>query len=1540
MPKNYQVGLIIKGNAKGGVSAVKATKDELAQLNSKQKRFQKEAQTSRASIGGMTKDFGLLKGVVAGVSFGVLASEVYKGIDAFQGYRGQLKTITGSFSSASAELDRLIGISKETPFTLAQSVEGFTKLTHLGLDPSRESMISYGNTAAAMGKDLMQMIEAVADASVGEFERLKEFGIKASSQGDKVRFTFQGNSTTIKKDAASIQQYLIDLGNSKFGDAMSDQMGRLSAKTSNLETSFAQLSDAFGSAGASSSVGGSIDAIALGVDGLRENLPAVISVVETLSVVAGGHLVAALARSGKGLIDNKIAAMAKIQANVQLQASEVLLAKTANSKAIQEQLAAKRAALSVTTTQQKIIATKRLAAANANATASEAALTVATNAHTTAMQRANVTSRLLGGSMALLGGPVGVAMLAGYALYEMSGALAKVETDAELLQEALGGTKESIDALSKSALTTQIALTNKKISFWQEYIDAAKQAIEENEKMAKEFNTGGLYNSSETKADIKTGDLSNAEREVKALSDALAILQNKLEGLEQKEKASETDELTGSTIQLAKETQTLIDRLDPLATKSRQFGVEMKQLHSSYLSGALNLSEYEKHIASLVAEFEKSTAVKGQELSADQKFIDSLKEKVRLGGMSEAQKQAEINLSKLSIKATGQQRQEVDKYTAALIKQQKIDTDKQKEVDSYQELIDGIDGYSDAWASAGNVIIDTFGSIGQQMEKMFVSQDKYTEALKYNQKEQAKGGSNLKKLKAEEIKLNYASTQAQINSYGSIAGAAAGMFSKKTAAAKTFHAIEQTMAVASLAMSVQKMMMGTTETGVHVANETTKQGSNALTAITSAFAAPFPINFAAGAAMIAIMASLLGGSFSGGGGSSGNGTGSASTVKGGGVSESLSKANEGLEDIMIDQLAELRGLRSDITNVQNLSYGLLDSLLNVDVGHHEIKNATERELERSIRGLNTGVASGDFTNELSAIFDGIDEAIDESVDVLGLKTKSSLANFVFEVGTISFDGLDADKAGERLDQILSAQSDLMVESIAPFITEYQKLGEGTLETLVRVAKEQTVFNDTLDKLGMSLSDLSEVMQIDVAQSLIDLTGGFDKFSELSGSFFDNFFTDAERFEFLEKSLTETFDSLGLSMVSSKGEFRALIEGLDLTTETGQELFAGLLEINPAFAEYIDELEEQKEATAEAIEAEKELAFERMQAISSLKSDITQLVDDLISPDYQSLIKEEEQRWKNQQDAADELYKTEMQRYEGALNAEKTLDEYINGLAFSENSTLSDRQQQSLAKSNFNDAVKRAGEGDYSAVSDATSDASQYLDIGKERFGLDSQTYKDMFKYVNRTLSGLSDFYADFEAPEQQIIEESPELISLREQLAESQAAAQQAENQALADLLTSQLTDLSALSGDSIDSLIESFSIDLAQLGDLLSVNLVELIDITKQGVPSLIQPSVSTGADVVVPVDNVIAFPEVNAPIVTGQTTEQATSNLNHSDYAEVVSELKLLRAEVVELRKDSNGDASDSQEQRQKQIDLTQELVDETVTTNNRIIATAGVV
>ena len=166
-----------------------------------------------------------------------------------------LFTMTGSAENAAKAFSVLQQFAKETPYGLNQAVEGFTKLVALGLNPSKEALISYGNTAAAMGKDLNQMIEAVADASTFEFERLKEFGIKSSQQADTVSFTFRGVTTTVKKNSEEIQKYLLNIGNTDFAGAMETRSKTLDGQLSSLADSFDGLVLAVAQSGFGDAVG-------------------------------------------------------------------------------------------------------------------------------------------------------------------------------------------------------------------------------------------------------------------------------------------------------------------------------------------------------------------------------------------------------------------------------------------------------------------------------------------------------------------------------------------------------------------------------------------------------------------------------------------------------------------------------------------------------------------------------------------------------------------------------------------------------------------------------------------------------------------------------------------------------------------------------------------------------------------------------------------------------------------------------------------------------------------------------------------------------------------------------------------------------------------------------------------------------------------------------------------------------------------------------------------------------------------------------------
>lgn len=177
----------------------------------------------------------------AAISLGSFLTKLVEVQRQFDILNAGLITATGSVEAAGAAFEALQKFAATTPYSIDQAVTAFTRLKNLGLDPSIKSLTAYGNTASAMGKDLMQMVEAVADAATGEFERLKEFGIRASKQGDNVSLTFKGVTETVKFSSENIQKYLLKLAETNFSGAMEERAKTLDGALSNLGDSWDQL---------------------------------------------------------------------------------------------------------------------------------------------------------------------------------------------------------------------------------------------------------------------------------------------------------------------------------------------------------------------------------------------------------------------------------------------------------------------------------------------------------------------------------------------------------------------------------------------------------------------------------------------------------------------------------------------------------------------------------------------------------------------------------------------------------------------------------------------------------------------------------------------------------------------------------------------------------------------------------------------------------------------------------------------------------------------------------------------------------------------------------------------------------------------------------------------------------------------------------------------------------------------------------------------------------------------------------------------------
>ena len=178
---------------------------------------------------------------VAGAAIGYAFKTQFVDVAAnFEKFRTILETTEGSAAKAQASMDWISAFAAKTPYDLNTVTESFVKLRAYGLDPTNGLLATLGDTAAAMGKDVMLAVEAIADAVTGENERLKEFGIRASKAGGKITYEYTnkaGEQQTATVDAdnrAAIQATLESIWNEKFGGAMDKLSNTWGGMISNL----------------------------------------------------------------------------------------------------------------------------------------------------------------------------------------------------------------------------------------------------------------------------------------------------------------------------------------------------------------------------------------------------------------------------------------------------------------------------------------------------------------------------------------------------------------------------------------------------------------------------------------------------------------------------------------------------------------------------------------------------------------------------------------------------------------------------------------------------------------------------------------------------------------------------------------------------------------------------------------------------------------------------------------------------------------------------------------------------------------------------------------------------------------------------------------------------------------------------------------------------------------------------------------------------------------------------------------------------------
>jgi len=170
----------------------------------------------KEGVGGFSKSLGGLGPAIVG-AFSVtavlgFAKAVFDTTANFEKLGAVLKNTLGSGAQASLALEGIKEFAKDTPFAVEELTASFVKLANQGFVPTTNQLRKLGDLASSTGKGFDQLTEAIIDAQVGEFERLKDFGIRASKAGDQVKFTFKDVETQVKFNNTAIREYILSLG--------------------------------------------------------------------------------------------------------------------------------------------------------------------------------------------------------------------------------------------------------------------------------------------------------------------------------------------------------------------------------------------------------------------------------------------------------------------------------------------------------------------------------------------------------------------------------------------------------------------------------------------------------------------------------------------------------------------------------------------------------------------------------------------------------------------------------------------------------------------------------------------------------------------------------------------------------------------------------------------------------------------------------------------------------------------------------------------------------------------------------------------------------------------------------------------------------------------------------------------------------------------------------------------------------------------------------------------------------------------------------
>ncbi|MBI3157587.1 MAG: tape measure protein [Burkholderiales bacterium] len=211
----------------------------------------------------------------------------------------------------------------------------------------------------------------------------------------------------------------------------------------------------------------------------------------------------------------------------------------------------------------------------------------------------------------------------------------------------------------------------------------------------------------------------------------------------------------------------------------------------------------------------------------------------------------------------------------------------------------------------------------------------------------------------------------------------------------------------------------------------------------------------------------------------------------------------------------------------------------------------------------------DFESAMDAGVGAVAATVRSYVDVLGLPV-AAMEQFSQSI-KVSFNGLSDEEIKTKITEIVGGFADGLAGVYAGALAQYQASGETALQTLERLSALQAL-SESLNQFGGVFSSIA-ALGIDARESLVGMAGGIEALLGKTQQFVELYYSREEQAALSARGISQSLAAAGIDAagLSTREQFRALVESRDLASEAGREQLVALLDMSAQFAQVADYL---------------------------------------------------------------------------------------------------------------------------------------------------------------------------------------------------------------------------------------------------------------------------------------------------------------------------------------------------------------------------------